>query len=248
MRGASQLAATTEADGVDWQPAEPASPRTTIVGGRPPEQPGGAPPVPTGIQRLLRLASVDESFRHELLERRGEIAAVVGIELTSSERAVLAAIPAEQLRDMAAKLPLPPEPRRDFLRRSAATAVVLLGGAALSESVGACRRQTPGPPEPEPTRPDGPPPPTGIQPDMPPERPQHRETETEGGAAPDEPPPLRPDGPPPPTGIQPDMPPERPQHREMETDGGIAPHEPPPDRPDTRESTTKGGADPSLPH
>jgi hypothetical protein len=232
----------------DPSTVETASPRTTIVGGRPPEQPGGAPPVPTGIQRLLRLASVDESFRRELLERRGEIAEVVGIELTSSEHAVLAAIPAEQLRDMAAKLPLPPEPRRDFLRRSAATAVVLLGGAALGESVGACRRQTPGPPEPTPSRPDGPPAPQGIQPDMPPERPEHRETETEGGAAPDmppEPPPTRPNYPPPPTGIQPDLPPERPERRSTETDGGINP-ELPPERPTTRETTTKGGADPNL--
>jgi hypothetical protein len=199
----------------DPSTSEPASPRTTIVGGRPPEQPGGAPPVPTGIQRLLRLASVDEGFRSELLERRGEIAAAAGIELTGSERAVLAAIPAEQLRDMAAKLPLPPEPRRDFLRRSAATAVVLLGGAALGEAVGACRSQTPGPST---DTVDG-----GR-------RPEQRPVETTGGAAPDIPPepvPTRPTYPGPPTGIQPDLPPERPQHREMETEGGAAPHQPP---------------------
>jgi hypothetical protein len=214
---------------------EPASPRTTIVGGRPPDQAGGQPPVPTGIQRLLRLASVDEGFRRELCERRGELADVAGIALTGSERAVLAAIPAELLLDMASKLPLPPEPRRDFLRRTAATAVVLLGGAALGESVSGCRSPTPSPATNDPDR--GP-------------RPEQRPMEAVGGAAPDVPPepsPTRPNYPGPPTGIQPDLPPERPERRDMETEGGAAPHEPPPARPTTRESGTKGGVDPSLP-
>lgn len=110
------------------------SPRTTIVGGRPPERRAGLPAVPTGIQQLLRLASVDPAFRARLVERRGDVAAAAGVILTANEAAVLAAIPAVQLEAMAAHLPPPAPPRRDLLRRTAATAVVLLGGAVLSDT------------------------------------------------------------------------------------------------------------------
>ena len=117
---------------------EPASPRTTIVGGQPPAPAGDAPPVPTGIQSLLRLASVDAVFRDEFLERRGEMADVAGLPLTDSERAILSSIPATQLRDMAEKMPPPPPARREFLRQSAASAVVLLGGAAMADGLTGC--------------------------------------------------------------------------------------------------------------
>ena len=119
-------------------PREPASPRTTIVGGQPPAPAAEAPPVPTGIQSLLRLASVDGAFRAELLERRGEMADVAGLPLTPSERAILASSPASQLRDMAEKLPPPPPARREFLRQTAASAVVLLGGAAMADTLTGC--------------------------------------------------------------------------------------------------------------
>ncbi len=52
--------------------------------------------------------------------------------LSATERAVLQAVPAAQLRELARQLPPPPAPRRAQLRRTAATAVVLLGGAALA--------------------------------------------------------------------------------------------------------------------
>lgn len=82
-----------------------ASPRTTIVGGQPPETAKELPPLPTGMEKLLRLAAVDEAFRRVLLERRGEAAPAAGVELTSSERAILASVPAEQLEAMAAQVP-----------------------------------------------------------------------------------------------------------------------------------------------
>jgi len=51
----------------DDEPENPnPSPRTTIVGGRPPEDTGSSHPVPVGIQRLLRLAAEDPSFKLEL--------------------------------------------------------------------------------------------------------------------------------------------------------------------------------------
>ncbi len=115
-----------------------ASPRTTIVGGRPPEKASQQQPVPVGIQQLLRLASVDASFRRELIERRQGAAEAAGIVLTKNEAAILAAIPDTHLGLMAEKLPPPAPPRRDFLRQTAATAVVLLGGAALANIPSAC--------------------------------------------------------------------------------------------------------------
>lgn len=108
------------------------SPRTTIVGGRPPEESPQTPPVPTGMQKLLRLAAVDPEFARELVLRRDQVAAAAGVELNARERAMLQAVPEEQLRAMIEILPPPPEARRDFLRKTAATAVVLLGGAVLS--------------------------------------------------------------------------------------------------------------------
>lgn len=202
------------------------SPRTTIVGGQPQEDGATLPPVPTGIQRLLRLASVDPSFRRELVERRDKVAQAAEVMLTPSEAAVLAAIPAAQLEQMAEQMPPPAPPRREFLRQTAATAVVLLGGAALGEAVTGCRNKAKEPNSDTPDRPEtreveavG-----GAAPDLPPDRPDHR-MEAPGGAAPD-------------------VPPERPEHRDMETEGGADPNEPP-ERVETREMQTKGGADPS---
>jgi hypothetical protein len=150
----------------DDEPRNP-SPRTTIVGGQPPTQNAALPPVPTGIQRLLRLASVDEAFGRELLARRGGIANVAKVELTPSESAILAAIPAAQLEAMIGSLPPPADDRRSFLRQTAATAVMLLGGAALSS----CHKDD--------MRAAG-----GAAPDVPPPRPAHRETEADGGISP----------------------------------------------------------------
>ncbi len=118
--------------------AEAPSPRTTIVGGRPPEDNKDLPPVPTGIQSLLRLASVDAAFRDELVQRRAGIAGAANVPLTGTEQAILGAISDEQLEEMAAKMPPPPPARRDFLRQTAATAVVLLGGAAMAETLQGC--------------------------------------------------------------------------------------------------------------
>jgi hypothetical protein len=196
------------------EPGTP-SPRTTIVGGRPPEEQAATAPVPTGLQRLLRLAAVNPAFLEELVARRTALAEVAGVPLTASESAILAAVPEAQLRAMARAVP-PPEPtRRDFLRKTAATAVVLLGGAALE----GC---PPGDSEPAPTRPtvnlmaeEG-----GAAPDEPPPRPEHVPSPP-GGARPDEPPPPRPDRSPVTDGIRPDPGPPPPSP----TDGGFA--EPP---------------------
>jgi len=206
------------------EPGETPSPRTTIVGGRPPEAAGASFPVPVGLQRLLRLAAVEAAFLEELVVKRAEVAGPAGVELTPSERAILEAAPEEQLRAMARAVP-PPEPtRRDFLRKTAATAVVLLGGAAIEGCPGSGAAPDAAAPEPPPPpRPDTPGLPTGIAPDLPPPRPDSRAMDTEGGAAPDEPPPRPGRVPSPPGGARPDPPPPRPDAGQ---DGGFA--EPPP--------------------
>lgn len=209
------------------------------------------PPVPTGIQTLLRLASVDTDFRDQLVRRRAELAAVARVVLTDSERAILEAIPAEQLREMADKMPPPPPPRREFLRKTAATAVVLLGGAAVAGTLGVCN-------EPGPLRLMGCNPMAktgGAAPDWPDddgapdddsatgdddsaagdddsakeaaERLDKRAMDASGGE-------------------KADVPEERPDHGAMQTTGGAAP-DLPPDRPKHPPMQTKGGAKPDLP-
>jgi hypothetical protein len=190
--------------------------------GRPPSDPtppptSGAPPVPTGIQQLLRLASVDADFCRELCERRAEVAAACGVTLTTNEQRMLEAIDATQLELMARHIPLPPAPRREFLRGAAASAAVLLGGAALGELTSACRPDernfstagatTAVPPKSAADSPDA-----GVEPA--PERPTRRETEAEGG-------------------ISPELPPPRASERPMDVQGGQAPDVPPerPERP-----------------
>ncbi|MFH1466969.1 MAG: hypothetical protein ABIO70_21480, partial [Pseudomonadota bacterium] len=77
------------------------SPRTTIVGGRPPEAAAPAFPVPTGLQRLLRAAAHDPSLLDRLAAERAAAAPALGVALTPSEGAILAAIPEGELRRMA---------------------------------------------------------------------------------------------------------------------------------------------------
>ena len=190
----------------DASPDAP-SPRTTIVGGRPPEDGAALPPVPTGIQQLLRLAAVDSAFARELVERRESMADVADVALTPNEALVLHAAPGPQLEQMIAAVPPPDPNRRTFLRQTASTAVLLLGGAALASAEGcrsASKTSSAG------AAPDEPPPKQETPPvEQPPQRPEHPETPVAGGAAPDEPP-------------------ERVKHREMQETGGAAPDEPPP--------------------
>ncbi len=97
------------------------------------------PGIPAGLQKLLRLASVDGAFRQQLVERRGQVARAAGIALTANEERILQSIPDQQIRVLAEGMPPPAPQRREFLRQTAATAVVLLGGAVLSQSLTGCR-------------------------------------------------------------------------------------------------------------
>lgn len=176
-----------------------------------------AVPVPVGLQTLLRLAAVDPAFREELVARRAAVAGAASVALTPSERAILAALPDEQLRQMAEQMPPPPSARRAFLRQTAATAVVLLGGAAMAATVEACCAD-----------------------EAPIHRPDIREMDTAGGAAPDWP--DEPAG----EDDDSAEAQERPDIREMDIGGGAAP-DTPPDRPETTTMPTRGGAAPDMP-
>jgi hypothetical protein len=85
---------------------------------------------PTGIQRLVRRAAVEEAFRRRLLAAPAAVAAA-DPELTPRERAVLAAVPRAQLAAMIdAVRPTAGIDRRAFVRAS--SSVLLLGGVALT--------------------------------------------------------------------------------------------------------------------
>jgi len=86
-------------------------------------------PIPTGLQRLLRIAAADAQFRAELLARRSNLAAPASTALTTNERAILDAIPEPQLAAMIAGLPAVPTDRRDFLLQAAAATLLVLAGS-----------------------------------------------------------------------------------------------------------------------
>lgn len=157
------------------------------------------PPIPTGIQRLLRMAAGNRDFRARLLVERDALADEAGVELTPTERLVLRAASVEQLEAMADNLP-PIARRRDFIRQSAATAAALIGGPLLIESCVGTAGARPDVPPPAPTETE-PPPDAGTEE----QRPERNDMQGYGGMAPDEPPPPNA----PQAGIQPDLPPER---------------------------------------
>jgi hypothetical protein len=119
----------------------PDKPREVRAGTRRPTEPD-LPPVPVGLHKLLRLAAVDPGFRARLVAQRDEAAAAAGVRLTASERAILRAVPAGQLDQLAERMPPPRPEQATRLRQIAANAVLLLGGAALLDGV-ACRKSEP---------------------------------------------------------------------------------------------------------
>jgi len=103
--------------------------RTTIVGGRPPTE-DAVSAVPMGIERVLRRAAVDARFGQRLLSDRQAAIDGSGLELTSSERMILLAAPAEQIERMVDQIGPGDPSRRSLLRRLAAAAGMALFGVA----------------------------------------------------------------------------------------------------------------------
>ncbi|MBW2276173.1 MAG: hypothetical protein JRF63_01705 [Deltaproteobacteria bacterium] len=92
--------------------------------------------VPVGLEQLLYTAAKDAELRAELIRDRNEAAARRGLELTASERSVLAIAPDDQLEAMIDRIDTSEHnlKKRGFMRAVAATAVTLAAGTGL----GAC--------------------------------------------------------------------------------------------------------------
>ncbi|KPK38479.1 MAG: hypothetical protein AMJ65_12860 [Phycisphaerae bacterium SG8_4] len=97
------------------QPKEREAVFTTIVGGRPPGSGTRVGEIPRGVEVLVKKASIDPEFRRLLLEKRGEAARQIDLELTDAERNMLSSIPAEQLDKIIANTNVKPEHRAVFL-------------------------------------------------------------------------------------------------------------------------------------
>jgi hypothetical protein len=113
------------------QPKEQEAVFTTIVGGRPPGSGTRVSDVPRGVEVLLKKAAVDPEFRTLLLERRGEAARAIDLELTEAERQMLAHIPADQLETIIRNTKVKPEHRAVFLGRAGKLMVAAAIGAVI---------------------------------------------------------------------------------------------------------------------
>lgn len=106
---------------------------TTIVGGRPPGSGTRVGQIPRGVEVLVKKASVDPEFRRLLLEKRGEAASQIDLELTDAERSMLSSIPAEQLEKIIDNIKVKPEHREVFLGTVGKLMLaVVIGGAFVS--------------------------------------------------------------------------------------------------------------------
>lgn len=146
--------------------------RTTIVGGRPPGSGTGIGPIPRGIEVLVKKASIDAAFRMRLLASRAVAAADLGLELSPSESALLAAVPAAQLAAMIDGTRLPERQRAAFLGSAAAVMLAAIGLTGCSDDgpkpAGIRPEQVPPPQsQPAPPKPDPVPTSRGVRPDLP---------------------------------------------------------------------------------
>lgn len=144
--------------------------KTTIVGGQPPDSNNRAVrAVPVNLEELLGMAAVDARFAEALYADRLRAVDACGLELTDSERRVLAATPTSVLRQMVASVAstLADHDRRQFIRGAGAAMLVLVGGAAAGACGCKTRPASSGPPaQPAGISPDPPPTPVSRSPDL----------------------------------------------------------------------------------
>jgi hypothetical protein len=88
---------------------------TTIVGGRPPGSETKVGAIPRGVEVLVKKASVDAEFRKILIQKRGEAAHEIDLELTEAEKNMLSSISTEQLEKIIENTKVKPEHRAIFL-------------------------------------------------------------------------------------------------------------------------------------
>jgi hypothetical protein len=87
--------------------------------------------IPQGIEVLVKKASVDPGFKELLLRDRAAATETIGLLLDPAEAAMLAAITADQLEAIIARTVVPPEHRRVFLGKTAATMLAVLGASVV---------------------------------------------------------------------------------------------------------------------
>jgi len=104
---------------------------TTIVGGRPPGSGTSVGDIPRGIEVLVKKASVDTEFRRLLLEKRGEAAQEIDIELTEAERNMLSSIPVEQLEKIIDNTKIKPEHRAIFMGKAGTYMLAAIAGGVV---------------------------------------------------------------------------------------------------------------------
>ena len=85
--------------------------------------------IPRGIEVLVKKAAVDPEFRQLLLEKRGQAAGEIDLDLTDAERNILSSMPAEHLEKIIDNTKVEPEQRKIFLGR---TAMLMLAAAGLT--------------------------------------------------------------------------------------------------------------------
>jgi hypothetical protein len=116
----------------EHNPVEPDGVRTTIVGGRPPRS--GVIPrhIPRGLEVLIKKAAVDPAFKNILFEKRAAAAEAIALDLSPTEEAMLAAVPAAQLKAIVANTKVSPGLRPAFLGYAAGVMLAALGATALN--------------------------------------------------------------------------------------------------------------------
>jgi hypothetical protein len=98
--------------------------------------------IPVGIDVLIKKASIDPEFRQILLEKRGEAACEIGLELTETEQKMLSSISLEQLEKIIDNTKVKPENRNIFrgkavkLMLAAATGLVVVSMLSVKSSAG----------------------------------------------------------------------------------------------------------------
>lgn len=104
---------------------------TTIVGGRPPGSGTKVGAIPRGVEVLVKKASVDAEFRQILLEKRGDAAQEIDLELTEAEKNMLSSISAEHLEKIIEHTKVEPEQRTIFLGTAGKLMLAVVIGVAV---------------------------------------------------------------------------------------------------------------------
>jgi len=88
--------------------------------------------IPRGVEVLVKKAAVDPEFKALLLAERSGAAAVIGLELSEAEAAMLDGVPGTQLETIIANTTVSPKMRPAFTGRVAAVMLAALGTAVVT--------------------------------------------------------------------------------------------------------------------